>query len=158
MPVFQSTLREGIHAFTLELWDEEAVRMIRLAIDAYTENDGPLGAALDDIDNRLDQLQSEFVQAMFEAHSDEALPLQPAVQLALIARYYERIGDHAVNIAGCAQELAKRPPVKPLADLEQMTESAAGMLRDALDALLAGQTPAKAETKAFGCGIKYEKQ
>ena len=77
---------------------EEAVRMIRLAIDAYTETDGPLGAALDDIDNRLDQLQSEFVQAMFEAHSDEALPLQPAVQLALIARYYERIGDHAVNI------------------------------------------------------------
>ena len=28
MPVFQSTLRERIHAFTLELWDEEAVRMI----------------------------------------------------------------------------------------------------------------------------------
>lgn len=82
----------------IALMSEEAVRMVRLAIDAYTENDGPLGAALDDIDNRLDQLQSEFVQAMFEAHSEEGLALQPAVQLALIARYYERIGDHAVNI------------------------------------------------------------
>jgi peroxiredoxin len=30
-------------------------------------------------------------------------------------------------------------------------------VRDALDALLAGQSPAKAETKAFGCNIKYEK-
>jgi peroxiredoxin len=29
-------------------------------------------------------------------------------------------------------------------------------LRDALDALLAGQTPPVAETKAFGCTIKYE--
>lgn len=29
-------------------------------------------------------------------------------------------------------------------------------VRDALDALLAGQAPAKAETKAFGCGIKYD--
>ncbi len=77
---------------------EEAVRMIRLATDAYAETNGPLGAALNDIDNRLDQLQSEFVEAMFEAHGDDELSLQPAVQLALIARYYERIGDHAVNI------------------------------------------------------------
>ena len=77
---------------------EEAVRITRLAVDAYVDNNGPLGAALDDIDNRLDQLQAEFVEAMFEAHNHAALALQPAVQLALIARYYERIGDHAVNI------------------------------------------------------------
>ncbi len=76
----------------------EAVRMIRLAMDAYSEVNGPLGAALHDIDDRLDQLQVEFVEAMFEAHGAEALPLQPAIQLALIARYFERIGDHAVNI------------------------------------------------------------
>jgi phosphate transport system protein len=82
----------------ISLMSEEAVRMIRLAIDAYVENNGPLGAALHDIDNRLDQLQVEFVEAMFEAHNTESLGLQPAVQLALIARYYERIGDHAVNI------------------------------------------------------------
>lgn len=77
---------------------EEAVRMMRLAIDAYADSNGPLGAALDDIDNRLDQLQVDFVAAMFEAHDEKNLELQPAVQLALIARYYERIGDHAVNI------------------------------------------------------------
>lgn len=76
----------------------EAVRLVRLAIDAYVELDGPLGAALNDMDNRLDQLQIEFVEAMFEAKGDEQLPLQPAVQLALIARYFERIGDHAVNV------------------------------------------------------------
>lgn len=29
-------------------------------------------------------------------------------------------------------------------------------LRDAIDALLAGNVPSKAETKAFGCGIQYE--
>jgi peroxiredoxin len=31
-------------------------------------------------------------------------------------------------------------------------------LRAALDALLSGKQPPKAETKAFGCGIKYQKQ
>jgi peroxiredoxin len=30
-------------------------------------------------------------------------------------------------------------------------------VRDALDALLAGQTPSKAQSEAFGCGIQYEK-
>ena len=29
-------------------------------------------------------------------------------------------------------------------------------LHDALDALLAGQTPEPASTKQFGCGIQYE--
>lgn len=31
-------------------------------------------------------------------------------------------------------------------------------LRDALDAILAGEKPAKAATKQFGCGIKYNKK
>jgi peroxiredoxin len=31
-------------------------------------------------------------------------------------------------------------------------------LRDAVDAVLAGRTPAPAKTKQFGCGIKYEKK
>lgn len=31
-------------------------------------------------------------------------------------------------------------------------------LRDALDAVLAGKEPPKAETAAFGCGIKYDKK
>ena len=62
---------------------EEAVRMVRLAVDAYSETNGALGAAMDDIDNRLDQLQVEFVEAMFEVYADDKLALQPAVQLAM---------------------------------------------------------------------------
>jgi phosphate transport system protein len=77
---------------------EEAGRMLRLAMDAYAEENAALGAALNDIDDRLDRLQAEFVQAIFEAHGGGQINLQAAVQLAVIARYYERVGDHAVNI------------------------------------------------------------
>lgn len=77
---------------------EEAARLFRLSIDSYVEGDTGLAAALDDIDDRLDQLNIETVLAIFETHHTNSIDLQPAVQLALVCRYYERIGDHAVNI------------------------------------------------------------
>ncbi len=77
---------------------EEACRLMRLAIDAYVDGNAGLAAALDDIDDQLDALNRDCVQAVFQAHNDGSIDLQAAVQLCLISRYYERIGDHAVNI------------------------------------------------------------
>jgi phosphate transport system protein len=77
---------------------EEAARLFRLAIDAYVEGDASLAAALDDLDDRLDLLHKEYIQELFVTSGEHELEVQPAVQLALIGRYYERIGDHAVNI------------------------------------------------------------
>lgn len=68
------------------------------ATEAYLTDDVARAAALDDMDVLLDDLQREFVQAIFTSHSTEKLELQVAVQLAVVARFYERIGDHAVNI------------------------------------------------------------
>jgi phosphate transport system protein len=82
----------------IEQMSEEASRLFKVAIDAYAEANAPLAAALDDMDDRLDTLHKEFIQSIFESHHGTTLDLQPAVQLALIGRYYERLGDHAVNI------------------------------------------------------------
>lgn len=82
----------------IERMSEEAQRLFRLAIDAYVEHDASLAAALDDMDDQLDDLHKEYIQAIFEAHHAGKIDLEAAVQLALIGRYYERIGDHAVNI------------------------------------------------------------
>jgi phosphate transport system protein len=76
----------------------EAAFLVRTAMDSYVDADTSLAAALDDIDDRLDELQVQYVQAIFQSHSETNLSLQGAVQMAMIGRYYERIGDHAVNI------------------------------------------------------------
>ncbi len=81
----------------IERMAEEAARLYKLAIDAYVERDDALAAALDDIDDTLDGLHNDYIEAIFQSHAVATLDLQQAVQLALIGRYYERIGDHAVN-------------------------------------------------------------
>jgi phosphate transport system protein len=95
---------------------ERAHQLYRFAIDSYVESDAPLAAALDDMDDVLDQLQKDFVQVIFESHAAGRIDLQVAVQLALIARFYERIGDHAVNIGERVRyivtgALPEHPPV-----------------------------------------------
>ena len=79
---------------------EQAQQLFQFAIDAYVEADAPLAAAVADMDDMLDRLHVEFIEQIFESHAEDQLPLQVAVQLALVARFYERIGDHAVNIGG----------------------------------------------------------
>ena len=78
---------------------EQAQQIYTATIEAFVENDDAMAAALDDMDAYLDALQKQFIQAIFESHAAGRIDLQVAVQLAVVARFYERIGDHAVNIA-----------------------------------------------------------
>ena len=77
---------------------EESAKLFRLAIDAYVEHDDGTAAALPDLDDRLDSLHKDYIQEIFETHGRDELEIRAGVQLALIGRYYERIGDHAVNV------------------------------------------------------------
>jgi phosphate transport system protein len=77
---------------------EQAQQLFVAALESFEENDVAKAAALDDMDSFLDSLQRQFVQAILESHSEKQIDLQVAIQLAVVARFYERIGDHAVNI------------------------------------------------------------
>ncbi len=50
-----------------------------------------------------------------------------------ISNDLERVGDHAVNIAGSALRLSEEPELKPLVDIPRMEVLATAMLREALD-------------------------
>ncbi len=77
---------------------EQAQTLYVTAVDAYVDKDAAKAAAVDDMDSMLDGLHYEFIQTIFESHAAGRIDLQVAVQMALVARFYERIGDHAVNI------------------------------------------------------------
>lgn len=78
---------------------EQAVQLYTAAIESFVENDSAKAAALHDMDSYLDSLQKQFIQQIFESHAAGRIDLQVAVQLAVVSRFYERIGDHAVNVA-----------------------------------------------------------
>ena len=110
----------------IERMSEQAQRLFKLAIDAYVEGNAGLAAALDDMDDRLDLLHKDYIQAIFESHSSSNIDLQAAVQLALIGRYYERIGDHAVN-------MGERVRYMVTGWLPEQAGAARARARDALD-------------------------
>lgn len=77
---------------------DQAQVLFKEATEAYLNLDGVRAAALHDMDAYLDDLHRQLIQAIFESHAAGHIDLQVAVQLAVVARFYERIGDHAVNV------------------------------------------------------------
>ena len=82
----------------IQMMGDQAAVLFKEATEAYLHLDGPRAAALHDMDSYLDDLQRQFIQVIFESHAAGTIDLQVAVQLAMVARFFERIGDHAVNV------------------------------------------------------------
>jgi phosphate transport system protein len=72
---------------------EVAIDMWRSAADAYG-NERVHDLDLDEADEELDILHDRLASEV----SSGAMPPSVAAQVTLIARFYERIGDHAVNL------------------------------------------------------------
>ena len=85
---------------------DQAQAEYRQALDAYAAVDAVRAAALPDIDSFLDDLHRQFIQQILESHAAGTIDLQVAVQLALVGRFYERLGDHSVNLANKVRYIA----------------------------------------------------
>ncbi len=85
---------------------DQAQAEYRQALDAYAAVDAVRAAALPDIDSFLDDLHRQFIQQILESHAAGSIDLQVAVQLALVGRFYERLGDHSVNLANKVRYIA----------------------------------------------------
>ena len=76
--------------------------MVRDALDAFVRNDVNLARIVGEKDEKLDDFRDrifrELVVFMTDS-KDQVDVVDRAIQLILISRHFERIGDHASNIA-----------------------------------------------------------
>jgi phosphate transport system protein len=77
----------------------QAHAQLSLAVDAFADRDVARAAALADMDDVMDDLQRELFRVIFAANAEDESAVQRAVQIALLGRFYERVGDHAVTVA-----------------------------------------------------------
>ena len=77
---------------------EQASTQLRVAVDAFADDDQSLAAALPDMDDVMDDLQKDLFRVVFTSLEPDESGLAQAVQLALVGRFYERVADHAVGI------------------------------------------------------------
>lgn len=76
-----------------------SIHMVTQAIDAFVTNDLALARTTIDYDDQIDDLFDEVKEVLTQKIRDEADDCEFCIDLLMIAKYFERIGDHAVNIA-----------------------------------------------------------
>jgi phosphate transport system protein len=79
----------------VERMGEVAIHMWRATTDAYAERLPTAAAQVDALDDEMDDLHVSLTVEVVAG----TMPLPVAVELAMVARFYERFGDHAVNLA-----------------------------------------------------------
>lgn len=76
-----------------------AQSMLRDALDAYVRRDTGLAQAVLNQDDELDALKSQVFRELLTYMLQDPSKIEPSLDLILISRHLERIGDHATNVA-----------------------------------------------------------
>jgi len=78
---------------------ELAQTMLRDALDAFVRRDMLLAQAVLAADDTLDALKTQIFRELLTCMIQSPGTIEPALDLILISRHLERIGDHATNVA-----------------------------------------------------------
>jgi phosphate transport system protein len=76
-----------------------AQRMLRDSLDAFVRRDMVLAEAVLAADDTLDALKTQIFRELLTFMVQTPETIEPGLDLILISRHLERIGDHATNVA-----------------------------------------------------------
>ncbi len=76
-----------------------AQHMLRESLDSFVREDVELALAVCREDDIIDGLNSQLFRELLSYMAEEPRTISRAIPLLFIAKYLERIGDHATNIA-----------------------------------------------------------
>lgn len=77
----------------------EAGKMLRESLDALWDGDVELAKAVVDMDDVVDECFNRVKEEMMEAIRNQSMDADCVVDNLMVAKYLEKMGDHAVNIA-----------------------------------------------------------
>ena len=102
--IAQAAQRYATHPPVKKLIDipvmaEIAQNMLRDSLDAFVRRDIDLAQHVLDEDDRLDALKTQIFRELLTYMLQDPSTIEPALDLILVSRHLERIGDHATNVA-----------------------------------------------------------
>jgi phosphate transport system protein len=102
--IAEAARRYVVHAPVKKLIDiprmaSIAQSMLRDALDAFVRRDVALAQHVLNEDDRLDALKTQIFRELLTYMLQDPSTIEPALDLILVSRHLERIGDHATNIA-----------------------------------------------------------
>jgi phosphate transport system protein len=118
-------------------------RQIRLAVEAVVDADADKAREVIAGDSGIDHQEVKNEEdgiLLLATQQPVAVDLRLIVAALRINSDLERIADHAVNIAECAERMSTKRPFKPWIDIPMMADVARGMLKDSLDAFVRRDT------------------
>lgn len=76
-----------------------AVRMVRESVNSFINNNETLADEVIKLDDEMDELFATVKNELIELIKKDGNNGDQAIELMMVAKYLERIGDHAVNVA-----------------------------------------------------------
>ncbi len=99
LTVFMEKTNEVFQVKQTRLMIEVCEEMIRLALDSFVNRDINMAHEVIEKDDLVDDYFVEVRQTVAEAIRESNIEADYAIYLMMVAKYLERIGDHAVNLA-----------------------------------------------------------
>ena len=91
--------RTGAEFEDFRLMAQATCKMVTDSVDAYVKQDLTLAKSVLNYDDVVDSAFKRMKETLIETISENKTDGEYAVDLLMIAKYFERIGDHATNIA-----------------------------------------------------------
>lgn len=91
--------RTGEECKDIRRMAEATIKMVTDSIDAYVKQDMVLAKSVSDYDDVVDDCFDRVKLTLIKMISQNTADGEYAMDLLMITKYFERIGDHAVNIA-----------------------------------------------------------
>lgn len=91
--------RTGAECRDIRVMAEATIKMVTDSVDAYVRQDLSLARAVIEYDDVVDEAFCRVKGTLIAMIAQNTADGEYALDLLMIAKYFERIGDHAVNIA-----------------------------------------------------------